>query len=164
MGAVGRGALQSQRPQGLGWALPLTAAAVTPIGGSHAGQPRSHRPATGSGSANDSTMASYSTCPWTASQTQAGPGCGASQRVLGCFLPEARGLVGWWAGLKSLDCTTLTPQGAISKEVTRFNHRLRTPLRRARRAASRSCPGEHWSRTERLQPARAGRPWTQGPD
>lgn len=31
VGAVGRGALQSQRPQGLGWALPLTAAAVPPL-------------------------------------------------------------------------------------------------------------------------------------
>ena len=98
VGAVGQGALQSQPPQGLGWALLLTAVAVTPIGGSHAGQPWSHRPTTGSGSANDSTVASHSTCPWMASQTQAGPGWGASKHVLDCFLPEASelcGLVGW---------------------------------------------------------------------
>ena len=68
------------------------------------------------------------------------------------------------AGLKSLDCTSLTPQGAISKEVTRFNHRLPPPLRGACRAGIQSCAGEDGSRAVRLQPTRVGRPWTQGPD
>lgn len=93
VGAVGRGALQNQPPQGLGWALPLTAEAVTPVGGSHGWPALDHLP-TGSGSAKDSTVASCSTSPRMASQTQAGPGWGTSQHVLGCFFPEASGLCG----------------------------------------------------------------------